>query len=175
MTILKVCKHLNQLKRERVINDWALIGSVAAMHYIGPMNTIDVDVVLVVDSDEEWITARNRTRQRFNGTLSGRFIVIENIIFDILTADLNPIYGEAVKEAKTVRADGVRVRISPPEHLIIMSLIAFRPEKDWGRIVALLAYADEGKLTKLLERYDDAEEVLTRRLNQLRRLHGRGD
>ncbi len=61
----------------------------------------------------------------------------------------------------------MRIKVATPEHLVVMSLVAFRP-KDKVRIPLLLAASDDATLDTLLVRFDDGQGTLAKRLRSLR-------
>jgi hypothetical protein len=56
-------RRLNQLKQQGVIRDYALIGAVAATYYGEPIATEDLDIVILVDSDQEYIETYRKIGQ----------------------------------------------------------------------------------------------------------------
>jgi hypothetical protein len=66
MSFESAIRRLNQLKRRRVLRDYAFIRDVAATVYMGPMLTEDMDIVVLVDSDEEYLAVFRRV-----GALAG--------------------------------------------------------------------------------------------------------
>jgi hypothetical protein len=55
MGLVDSIRVLNNLKRRRIIRDYVLIGGVAATAYMEPVFTEDLDVVVMVDTDEEYL------------------------------------------------------------------------------------------------------------------------
>ena len=53
MSFTEAFRALNGLKRRKVIRDYVVIGAVAATTYMEPVFTEDVDVIVLVDTDEE--------------------------------------------------------------------------------------------------------------------------
>ena len=47
----------NDLKRRRVIRDYAIVGAVAAAAYLEPIRTQDLDITILAETDEEYIEA----------------------------------------------------------------------------------------------------------------------
>lgn len=162
--MLDVFRAMNKLKQRRLVRDLALIGSVAASLYIGPINTVDVDIMVLVNTDEEWIKATRAFAELTNARWDSLFQDVDGIFVQILPASMSPLYEDAVESARVHRADNIRVRAASPEHLILMALVAFRPDKDLLRIPLLLEHADAGRLQSLMERFDDAQSTLASRL-----------
>gem|GEM_PF-3479647 len=57
------------------------------------------------------------------------------------------------------------MKVARPEHLIIMSLRAWRPDPDYSRVAALYNKADKALVKSLLGRFDDKNRTLRSRLD----------
>ena len=57
MSIANAVAALNGFKRRRVIKDYAVIGVMAATAYMEPMFTKDLDVIVLVDTDDDYLAA----------------------------------------------------------------------------------------------------------------------
>ena len=57
MAIVDVLRIFQELKRGRVVHDYILFGSVAAMAYTRPFYTRDVDIGVAVTSDREFLAS----------------------------------------------------------------------------------------------------------------------
>ena len=55
MSFADAIRILNRLKRRKIIRDCGLIGAVAATAYMEPMFTEDLDIIVLVDTDEEYL------------------------------------------------------------------------------------------------------------------------
>ena len=60
MSFVDAIRRLNELKRRRLIRDYAVIGAVAAAAYVEPVFAEDIDVVVLVDTDDEFWEAYRR-------------------------------------------------------------------------------------------------------------------
>ncbi len=166
LTITDVFRAVNKLKQRRVVRDWALIGSVAATLYVGPINTLDIDIMVLVDSDADWLEATRQFGELTNAHWEGLFQSVDGLLIQILPANMSPLYEDAVRMARIFRSGSVRIRAASPEHLIVMGLVAFRPNKDLVRIPLLLEHADRRRLRSLVRRFDDVEGTLSKRFAQ---------
>ena len=54
MSFTDAFRALNGLKRRKIIRDYVVIGAVAATNYMEPVFTEDIDIVVLVDTDEEY-------------------------------------------------------------------------------------------------------------------------
>jgi hypothetical protein len=155
---------LNTLKRRRLIRDYVIIGAVAATAYMEPMFTEALDIVVLVDTDEEYLSVFRRIAQEAEGR-EGMHYVLGSVPVQMFPTTIKPLYLDALKGARRARVGEFRVKVASPEHLLLLFLEAFR-EKDRFRIRSLLPKVDAGYLNRLLEDFDD-EGRLTRRLQTL--------
>ena len=166
MAFIDAVAALNKFKRRRIIRDYAIIGAVAATAYMEPVFTEDIDVVILADSDEEYlraygaIAAESETMDRMHHILGG-------VPVRLFPSTVMPLYRDAVEQAKKVRIDSIRAKVATAEHLILLYLTANRP-RDRLRVGYLLEDADESRLQSLLERFDDSQKTLAVRLRSLR-------
>ncbi|MBI3953636.1 MAG: hypothetical protein HY330_03900 [Chloroflexi bacterium] len=165
MPLVTALRALNQLKRRRVIRDYAVIGAVAAGLYVGPLATADLDITVLVDSDEEYLRLFGRVRAEAE-RMEGMHLYFGGVPVQMLPTTTKPLYADALRTARPARAGTVRLRVARPEHLVLLALDAFRP-KDRARAAALLELADRRRLRRLLRRFDDEKETLAARLRWL--------
>lgn len=133
-------KVVNQMVRHGVIEEYAIGGAIAAVYYLEPFDTADLDIFIQVSSTAgsdllilapiyEYLIKRGYKAQ-------GEFIYIEGIPVQFLPV-FNPLTEEAVKRADTIKFARVRTRIMRPEHLVAIMLDTGRP-KDYLRISMFL-------------------------------------
>lgn len=166
MAIEDTLRALNGLKRRRVIRDYAIMGGVAAVAYMEPMFTEGVDVLILVNSDEEFLRAY-RDIGRVADRIEGMHHVIAGTAVQLFPTTISPLYNDALGSARPVRVGNLRTKVVAVEHLILMFLQAFRP-KDRIRGSAMLQEADEVRLRQLLQRFDDEKRTLAQRLENIR-------
>ena len=77
-----------------------------------------------------------------------------------------PLYRDALESAWNSRVGRLSTKFASPEHLILLGLEAFRG-KDRARIRELLLTADMNLVGDLLERFDNEDNTLTTRLQDL--------
>lgn len=166
MAIENAIRRLNQIKRRRIIKDYAIIGGVATAAYMEPMFTEDVDIVVLVDSDDEFYEVFCAVSE-ISDKLEGLRHIIDGTLVQLLPTTIKPLYRDVLEKAVPVRVGNLHTKVATAEHLIVMSLEPFR-DKDRVRIMALLGVADQAILHDILERFDDENGTLTQRLNTLR-------
>lgn len=132
-------KVINQMVKGGVIEEYAIGGAVAAIYYLEPFDTADLDVFIQIDAanSELMILARiydYLTKRGYKA--KGEFIQIEEMPVQFLPI-FNPLTEEAVREAKTIKYARVTTRIMRSKHLVAIMLDTGRP-KDYLRISMFL-------------------------------------
>ena len=132
-------KMINQMVKDGVIEEYAIGGAVAAIYYLEPFDTADLDIFVQVNaaSSDLLILApiyEYLTEQGYEA--EGEFISIEGLPVQFLPV-FNPLTEEAVEKAQTIKYARVTTRIMRPEHLVAIMLDTGRP-KDYLRISIFL-------------------------------------
>ena len=166
MSFINALDALNDFKRRGVIKDYAVIGAVAAKAYMEPMFTEDLNVIVLVDTDDDYLAVFQSIANESDGQ-EGMHQVLGGVPVQLFPSTIMPLYRDTVEQARQVRIGNLKVKIAAPEHLILLYLLAFR-DRDQDRIRLLSGGADQERLTGLLERFDDAENTLASRLEDLR-------
>ena len=148
---------LNDMKRERVVIDYAVGGAMAIIFWSEPTATFDLDVFVLQEQAGplvslggiySWARARGYREQ-------DEHILISDLPVQVIPAH-NALATEAVQQAVGFEYEGQPVRVIRPEYLIAMYLEeSARTQKRLERAAALL---DEGNLDRqlldrLVERY----------------------
>lgn len=167
MSFEDAVRQLNQWKKQGVLRDYVLFGAVAATAYMEPVFTEDLDVIVLVDSDSEYLSLFRTVAQLAQGQ-EGMHYLIGGVPVQMFPTTTLPLYRDTLDTAQKTRIGDVRVKVPSREHLMLLYLQAFRA-KDHFRVLQLLENADERKLNTLLERFDDKAHTLARRLQNLRR------
>lgn len=163
-----VLRFLNGLRREGLISDYVFIGGVAAMRYTEPYRTKDVDVVILLDDTWKGVAqVWSAILERAGGQTEEGTIVVAGTRLDVAPTGRDAFHEDVLREAHRTRVAGVPAKVARPEHLVAMSLRAWRPSPDFSRIMALLPHADQAYLDRLLGRFDDFEGTLKSRLDRL--------
>lgn len=143
------------------------MGSVAAAAYLGPMNTEDIDLLVDVQTDTDFV-AVYRALEAKADRVDGAYQVIKDTFAQLFPTTISPLYADAYETSKEARIGVLHVRVVDAEHLILMALVAYRPDKDIQRIRLLLRHAQKTKRARLIERLDDVpKRPLARRLAAL--------
>jgi hypothetical protein len=134
-------KVLNRMVRDGVIAAYAIGGAVAAIYYVEPFDTADLDIFVqfkqassdldILTPIYEYLLARGYKAQ-------GEFIYIEGLPVQFLPV-YNPLTEEAVARAQAITYARIRTRVMRAEHLVAIMLSTGRP-KDYLRISMFLAH-----------------------------------
>ena len=151
MAIADVLRVLRDLKRERVVRDYLVFGSVAVMVYTRPFFTRDIDIGVATGSDEEFRRIFNRLADF--GKIEGHSVVIHGVPVEVFPVDISPIIQDALIHASRKRVEDIVVKVAPPEHLLLESLRVYRSQ-DKGRVFLLDEVVDRQKLRTLFRRLD---------------------
>ena len=163
--MIRALKILNRLKRKGLIRDYAIGGGYAVNYYLEPILTYDLDIFVLMDTDEEFHALYDYFKKaRYK--IENVYIVIAEMPVQFLPSSIHPLIDEAVRQAKRIRVKGVRTKVLKAEYLIATLLMAFRP-KDKMVIPQLLEWADMKKLKSIIERFSDEKTPLDKRLQRI--------
>jgi hypothetical protein len=162
-----VALSMNDLKRRRVIRDWVVYGAVAYIAHEEPVETLDMDILVAVSGDKEYFSKVFPALRQL-GPLVGEAatFMLHGIPVQVFPATGNALWEDVIRGAVPVMIGDQDAKVASREHLIVLALKAYRPGKDWGRIVQLYAKADRRKLGALIKKFDAGGE-LRRRLDRL--------
>jgi hypothetical protein len=128
-------KVINRMVKDGIIEAYAIGGAVAAIYYLEPFDTSDLDVFVAVKASEndlmilaplyDYLTKKGYEAQ-------GEFIYLEGLPVQFLPV-FNPLTEEALERAHTIKFARVATRLMRAEHLVAIMLQTGRP-KDYLRI-----------------------------------------
>ena len=167
MAFTDAISRLNRLKQRHVLRDYVVIGAVAATAYMEPVFTEDIDIIVLVDTDEEYLQTFRPIIEQAEG-VEGMHHIIGGVPVQVFPSTVMPLYRDAVENGRKVRIGTTRAKVATAEHLVLLYLLSNR-QRDRIRIRYLLdGGIDEEWLNSLLGRFDDAEQTLAARLAELR-------
>ena len=157
----KALQVLNDLKREGVFEEYAIGGAIAALFYIEPFFTQDLDVFVLFPEPEEGhlITLKpiyDALRER-GYSEEGEFMKVEGTLVQFLPAS-GALLDEALKEAYPKRYEGISTRVIRPEHLIALALMGLPKHKARVSLLNEQARMVNEYLDSILERYGLKED-----------------
>jgi hypothetical protein len=150
-------KILNRMVEDELIEQYAIGGAVAAIYYLEPFDTADLDIFVQVNAsgNDLAILAPVYDYLKKRGyEPKAQFINIEGIPVQFLPV-FNPLTEEAVKKAQTIEYSDLTTRLMRAEHLVAIML-------DTGRLKDYL------RINMFLE----SHAVNMRSLNAILRRHG---
>jgi hypothetical protein len=163
--LIETLRALNRLKKTGLIRNYAIGGGYAVNYYLEPILTYDLDIFLLMDTDEEFF-ALYRYFRRARYKIENVYIIIKKTPVQFLPSSIHPLINEAVRKAKRIRVKDVSTKVLAVEYLIATLLLAFRP-KDKMVIPHLLELADMKKLTHIVGRFSDEKTPLDQRLKRI--------
>jgi hypothetical protein len=152
----KAIKVINEMQSKGIIKKYALGGAVAAIFYIEPLLTYDLDVFCMPSEESEGLLALSSMYDYLKE--KGYKVEKEHILVEGLPVQFLPIYNELIEEAvdnaAQLKYKDTIVNVVRQEYLIAIMIQTFRP-KDKERIVKFLNEADVDKtlLEEILEKH----------------------
>jgi len=156
---------LNELVKKGKIEDYAIGGGYAVMYYEIPISTFDMDVLVLLSSENDFHELYEYFR-RNNARIEDVYIYIDEMPVQFLPNYIGPLFTGAIKEAIEVEFEGIYTKFASIEYLIAMLLTAYRP-KDKIRVQSLIGKADQSVLIDIIQRYDDDKRQLYSRYKKI--------
>lgn len=139
----KTLKIINQMQEEGLFSTYAIGGGIAALFYIEPIATFDLDIFVIISEPSgdivtlsslyEWLEKRGYKPQN------------EQIVIEGVPVQFIPVYNDLVKDAVDEAVEhkyaNTQTKVLKPEHLIVIMLQTFRP-KDKDRLIRFLDESD---------------------------------
>ena len=157
--------------KDGVIEQYAIGGAVAAIFYVEPINTNDLDIFFHVANPNDNLAILTPLYDYLSASgyrARGETIDIEGWPVQFLPV-FNPLIEEAVEEAKEIRFKRTRTRVMQAEHLVAIMLQTGRL-KDYARIAQFIEHEaiDRERLTDILTQHDLMKEWKTFERDYLR-------
>ena len=151
----KTLKAINRMEADGVIRRYAIGGAMAAIFYVEPFTTYDLDIFFAADVSGGLITLtpiyEYLSREGYEA--EGEAINVEGWPVQFLPT-YNPLVAEAVEQAAEIKFKRTRTRVMSAEHLVAIMLQTGR-SKDYDRASKFLeeGVVDVARLTDLLSRH----------------------
>jgi len=150
-----VLRAANDLVAAGLIEDYALGGAMAAIYYVEPFSTYDADIIFVANDKglTAGIPAIYRHLQERGWRVEREHLLVHGFPVQFLAAA--GLTQEAVREARTIKFEGVPAKVYRPEHIIAIAASVGR-HKDLARIEQMFEQAeiDQTLLDEILQRYN---------------------
>jgi hypothetical protein len=154
----KALRIVNSLQKSGVIKSYAIGGGIAAIFYIEPVLTYDLDIFFVPSAEGmDILSPLYRELKKKGCRAENEVVMIEGVAVQFI-----PVYNDLIKEAVEAAVESnykrVKTRIVRPEYLLAIALQTNRP-KDRERAAMLLEQAkfDSKRLVRLLTSYKLSE------------------
>ncbi|MCK4436394.1 hypothetical protein KAU86_00425 [bacterium] len=146
---------INELKKEKLIKDYAVGGAIGALKWVELFFTSNLDIFIIPVKETEKLINLSPIYEYLKKKgyyWKGQWIIIEEVPVYFIPADA--LGKEAVENAEETEYEGIKTKVITPEYLIALFLKAGR-DKDVRKTEMLLEQAkvDTGKLDKILEEY----------------------
>jgi hypothetical protein len=153
--LAEILRAANSLVAERVIEDYALGGALAAIYYIEPFTTYDADLFFI-PADKGLSAGIPQIYARLQA--AGWQVAGEHLLWKGFPVQFLATHGlteEAVREAQIVEYEGVPTKVFRAEHIVAIAASVGR-HKDLARIEQFLQQADLDKtrLEQILHRHN---------------------
>lgn len=147
---------LNKMADDRIIAGYVIGGAIAAMFYIDPVETADLDIFVLFPQDKLIVSLEDLfgyLRDLGYDEFSAEGVIVEGMPVQFLPA-FSPLLQEAYEQAVLQQVGAVPARVASLEHLMAVMLEVGRP-KDKLRLANCLHSTsfDEAKLIQVLERF----------------------
>ena len=141
-SLAKAFRVLNELKKHRIIENYALGGAVGAVFYMEPVPTYDLDVFITLPASDGRSSLNPVWSYllRKGHRVRGDRVNLHGVPVHFLTP-YSDLVEEAVEEAVGLPYGKTKVRVMRVEHLLAQCLGAGRP-KDYLRMIYLLDEAE---------------------------------
>ena len=137
----KVFQLLNAMVRDGEVLNYAIGGAIAAVFYVEPFSTQDIDVFIMMKTEQSGLVTTipgwDYLKDRGYTEVRGEAIVVEDWPVQFIPVS-NPLQEEAYLNATSLDFDGEPVRVFLAEHLVAIMLQAGRL-KDLTRVQMFLA------------------------------------
>lgn len=163
--ILGVIRELNNLKKKKMIKDYAIGGGIAKNYYLEPQFTYDLDIFILIDTMNNFHNIYDYFRQK-GCKIENVFVVIQDVPVQFLPSFINPLLEQAIKNAKVIKVDKLKTKILTAKYLIATLLMSFR-EKDKYAIRELLSFANAGLLKRLLKKFSSKDYPIYERFGKI--------
>jgi len=150
----KTLKIIKELKEKKVLKDFSIGGGIAALYYIEPLLTYDLDILFIPSKDSIDVLAPIYQYLKEKGFKTKR----EHVLIQGIPVQFIPVYSDLVKEAvqysDEVKYGRIKTKVLGLEYLIAVMLQTNRP-KDKERLIKVFEEAkiDLKLLKKILKKY----------------------
>jgi len=160
--ITQVLALVNDMEQDGVIDRYAIGGAVAAAMYLEPIATLDIDIFVAFQVQENQLLISPQLLYDYliprGARIEGEYLVIGDWPVQFLPPT-GPLAEDALQKAVETEVESVATRVFSAEHLAAIALETGRP-KDMARLVAFVEEGalDSDRFNQLLERFGLTEK-----------------
>jgi hypothetical protein len=158
-TMRDVFEVLNELKRDGVVEDYAVGGGMAFVFYVETIRTYDIDVFVFLPPQDGPIiqmTPLYADLKRRGFEPHREHVMIHGVPVQFLPS-YNELVDDAIKTSQPIEYEGVEVRVVRPEHLIALALqTGGEIRRERVNLLTTATDVDEEVVRELLKRYEIA-------------------
>ena len=139
----KALRVIDQAQRDGLFTSYAVGGGIAALFYIEPIATFDLDIFIVLPEEDSRLISLSPLYSwlKKRGYMPSK----EQVIIEGIPVQFIPVYNDLVKEGVLKAIDkkygDTTARVISPEYLVAIMLQTSRP-KDKERVLRFLQEAD---------------------------------
>ncbi len=165
----KVIKILNEMVKDRIINDFVLGGATALLNYTNNIfQTEDIDVFIVVKQSGLIVNLEpiyTYLKYNYDAKEYGEYLIVEGFPIQFLIPE-DSLHKDAFKNAKVVNIHGEKCKIFDFEYLIALMIFLFKPKYiERLRLILKQKNYDTKKLNEILKHHN--------LLNKFNKIEGR--
>jgi hypothetical protein len=155
----KTLKEIKELKKQKIILDYAIGGGIAVLYYVEPLLTYDLDIFFI--PVEESIDVLSPIYEVLKSR--GYKVKKEHILIEGIPVQFIPVYNDLIKDAVQQSAEAkygrIKTRIVDLEYLIAIMLQTYRA-KDRERIIKVHeeTQIDHENLRAILQKHNLSEK-----------------
>lgn len=146
---------INQMLELGIITDYAIGGGMAAMFYMEPALTYDLDIFCVLAGEEKGLNILAPIYKWANQ--AGYKTFKEHLLIEGLPVQFIPVYNdlirEAVEKAVEKKIGSVKARVVAPEYLVAIMLQTSRQKDAVNALKMEETKIDRPALSKILKKY----------------------
>ena len=136
-------KVINLMQEEGLFSTFAIGGGIAALFYIEPITTFDLDIFVIISDSQGYLVALSPIYAWLGK--KGYKPQKEQIIIEGVPVQFIPVYNDlitdSVNDAVVKKYGGTETCVLSPEYLMAIMLQTYRP-KDKERLIKFIAQSD---------------------------------
>jgi hypothetical protein len=157
----KVLKVINKMIKDKIINDYSVVGGYALLYYAQPIPTYDVDIAIVVNSDKLIYDMSNiyKYLSELGYSTKEEYVIIYGMPVQFIMAQKDSVLDDAINNHKIERYKATNFNIISLEYVIVNMLYTGRNKDKLKLITALedkevFDKIDKNELRRILDKFN---------------------